>query len=92
MASASVPPWEPTPSCRIAAVRVAISPSLSAGSRLDTLSQILHHLDGSDLFRTGCTLVVSDAFFLDICGDFLRFCERSNPLVIVKYFRGSTSL
>ena len=36
MASVSAPPWEPPPSCRIAAVTGAISPSLSAGSRLQT--------------------------------------------------------
>ena len=35
-ARVSAPPWEPTPSCRIAVVRAAISPSLSARSRRET--------------------------------------------------------
>ena len=31
------------------------------------------------------TWVVRDALFLDVCGDFLRLCERSNPFVTVKF-------
>ena len=80
MARASAPPWEPTPSCRIAA------PSLSARSRLETFSQKLFHLDGSDLFRVNFTLVDHYGLSWDFCGDILRFCERSNPLFLVKYF------
>ena len=36
MARASAPPWEPTPSCRIATARAVISPSLNADNRLET--------------------------------------------------------
>ena len=41
-------------------------------------------MDGSNLFGSTALLVVLDALW-DVCGDCLRFRERSNPLVIVKY-------
>ena len=37
----------------------------------------------SRVFLLSFTLVVRDALFRDACGDFLRLCERLNPLVII---------
>ena len=75
--SSAPPPLEPTPSC---------PPSLSAESRLETyVRRNSPRLDGTDLFRVSFTLVMGKAIFWDISGDLLRFCERTNQLVGVKY-------
>ena len=87
MARASAPPWEPTPNCRIAAVRAATSSALSTNSRLETYVRRNSTIWVGRTFFLGSTSLWSccDALFWDICGDCLRFRERSNPLVIVKY-------
>ena len=84
MARASAPPWDPTPICRIAVVRAAISPSLSAKSRPPELS----HLNGPNIFGVDLLLIIHDAAFRDVGGDFLRFRQRADPLVFIKLFRG----
>ena len=67
--------WEPTPSCRVAAVRAAISPTLSAMSRLEKCFRTNSHLCGVYLL-----LAFPSALLGDVCGGCLRFCERSDPL------------
>ena len=66
MARGSAPPWDPTPSCRIAVVRAAIS------SR-DMFPQEFSRLDGLDLLRVDSLLVTHGTVFRDVGGDFLRF-------------------
>ena len=88
MARASAPPWEPTPRCRIAAVRAAISPSLSAKSRLETYFRTTPspHLDGLDILGINVLLIIHDAVFYG--GNFLHFRQRTDPLIIIELFRG----
>ena len=75
MAKASAPPGVPTPICRIEVVRATISPSLSVSSRRETHFRVL--------------LITRDAVFWDVSGDFLRFRQRADPLVVVvELFRG----
>ena len=87
MARASVPPWEPTPSCRIAAVRVAIAPSLSANHRLETYfhrnSSIWISRTFLGLLHLGPCVVQSSGMSAVAC---LHFRKRSNPLIVVEYF------
>ena len=47
---------------------------------------------GRTFVRVNFTLVVRDALLMDICGDLLRFCERSNRPVAVKYFGSGISV
>ena len=54
----------------------------------DVFPQEFAHLVGPDLFRIDSLLVVHDTVFQDVDGDFLRFRQRSDPLVIIKLLRG----
>ena len=45
----------------------------------DTFPRELTHLNGVDLL-----LLVRDAVFWDVSGDFLRFRHRTSPLVVIK--------
>ena len=67
MAEASAPPWEPTPSCRIATVKATISPSLSAKVRVETFSKKLLSVS-VELVGVHFTLHVRDVLFWDVCG------------------------
>ena len=62
---ASAPPWEPTPSCRIAAVK-AVSPSLNASHRLEISTEIPPSGYVELFFEVHFTLVVRDAHFGDV--------------------------
>ena len=85
MARASAPPWDPTPSCRIAVVKAAISPSLSARSRREThFRKTSPHLNGSNFLEVDLLLLMQDAVFWDVRCDFLRFRQRTDPLVILE--------
>ena len=88
MARASAPPWDPTPSCRIAVVRAAISPSLSQRAAARRISAETPHLNGPNFLGVNLLLAVHDAVLWDVGGDFLRFRQRSDPLIIIELFRG----
>ena len=91
MARASAP-WGPTPSRRIAVVRTALSPSLSATSRLETHFRTkLPDQDRSNFLGVHLTLVLRHALFGDVCGDCSRLCERSDPLIVMTLFQEMSS-
>ena len=45
--------------------------------------QELSHLNGTNFLEVNVSLVVLDAVFWDVSSDFLRFCQRADPLVVV---------
>ena len=58
----------------------------------DVFPQELSHLNGPNFFRVNVLLVVRDAVFRGVSGDFLRFRERTDPLVVVELLRGRVLL
>ena len=48
------------------------------------LPKLPSHLKGPNLLRINILLVIHDTVFWDVGGDLLRFCQRADPLVIVK--------
>ena len=44
--------------------------------------------NGTHLLRICSLLVICDTFFRNVCSDFLRFRQRSNPLVVIEKLRG----
>ena len=89
MARASAPPWGPTQSCRIAVVRAAISLSLSERSRPETYFRKNSPICmGRTFFWVDIVLVTHDSVFRDVGGDFMRFRQRSDPLIIIELLRG----
>ena len=74
-------------------MRAAISPLLSARSRRETyFPHELSHRNGPDLFRAHRLLVMCGALFRDVCENFLRFRQLSNPLVVIEQLRGGVLL
>ena len=47
---------------------------------------------GRTFFRLDNLLVVHDTVFRGVDGDFLRFCQRTDPLVVIELFRGRVIL
>ena len=85
MARASAPPWVPTPICRIEVVRAAISPSLSARSRLETYFRTNSPVGmGRTFLGVGLLLLVRDAVFWDVSSDFVHFRQRTDPPVVIE--------
>ena len=55
----------------------------------DVFLQELSHLNGSNFFfGVNLLLIIHDAVFWDVVGDFLRFRQRAISLVVVELFRG----
>ena len=89
MAKASAPPGVLTPICRIEVVK-ACNFSLTAcqESPRDVFPQELSHMNGPNFLGVNFLLVTRDGVFWNVSGDFLRFRQRANPLVIVELLRG----
>ena len=88
-ARASAPPWGPTLSCRIAVVRAANSPSQSARSRREAYFRKNSPIPtGPDFPQVDSLLVIHDIVFRDVGGGFLRFRQRTDPLIIIGLLRG----
>ena len=58
----------------------------------DILSRKLSQLNGPNFLGVNLLLVVRDAVFWDVSREFLRFCQRADPLVVVKLLRGRVLL
>ena len=86
MARSPAPPWDPTPSCRIAVGNFTFTECEELPR--DVFPLEFSHLNGPDLFRVDSLLVMHDTVFRDVGGDFLRFRQRSDPLVIIELLRG----
>ena len=70
-------------------MRAAISPSLSARSHRETyFRKDSRHLNGPNFFLVNRLLDIQDAVFRDVRCDFLRFRQRTDPLIIIELFRG----
>ena len=54
--------------------------------------QELSHLDGPNFLVVDVLLVMRDAIFWDVSRDFLRFCQRADPLVVDELLRGRVLL
>ena len=54
----------------------------------DALPQELAHLDGPNFLGIKLLLVIHDAVFWDVGGDFLSFRQRTDPLLIIEPFPG----
>ena len=54
----------------------------------DTLLQEFSHSNGPNFYRVNRLLVIHDAVFWDVGGDFLRFRQRPDALIIIELFRG----
>ena len=81
--------WGTTPICRIEVVKASISPSLSAKSRRETYFRKDSHIyKGRTFWGVDLLLVIQDAVFWDVGGDFLRFCQRTDPLVVIELLQG----
>ena len=89
MARASAPPWcthsELPRRCREGC---NFSFTERQTSPREVLPQELAHLNGPNFFWINLFLVIHDAVFWDVGGGFLRFRQRSDPLVIIELFRG----
>ena len=58
----------------------------------DILPQELSNLGGPDFFGIGHSLIVLDSVFQDVSSDFLRFQQRTDPLVVIELLRGRVFL
>ena len=57
----------------------------------DVFPQELAQLNGPNFLGVHVLPVIRDAVFWDVSGDFLRFRQRANPLVVVELLRGRAS-
>ena len=87
MARASAPPWDSE-----LPHRCRESCSFSFAEReeppRDILPQEFTHLRGPNFCWVNRLLVIQDAVFWDVSGVFLRFRQRTDPLVIIELLRG----
>ena len=54
----------------------------------DVFPQELSYLSGPNSFGVDLLLLIRDAVFWDVNGDFLRFRQRTDPLVVIELLRG----
>ena len=57
-------------------------------SSRDAFSQELTHLNGPNFHGINLLLIIQDTVFWNVGGNFFRFRQRTDPLIIIELFRG----